>query len=166
MNTPTVDTFKGVKFIRSPFIDDKGIMPGPHGSWLIGSAVNLEELVQAANYTPRVWNKRDKYCPTDAVYIGRPTELGNPYSHLRPASFSGGIYVPSRKKAVEEFALYALSMVQTTPEFKAAVLALAGKHLVCWCAPALCHGDVLLYMANRPESDWTWKNLSKHLQLG
>lgn len=25
---------------------------------------------------------------------------------------------------------------------------LKGKDLVCWCAPKLCHGDVLLEIAN------------------
>jgi len=156
----------GVKYIRSPFIDDKGIMPGPYGSWLIGSAVSFEELVQADKYNLRVWNKRDKYCPADAVYVGRPSVYGNPYSHLGGRGIGGCIYVPSRRKAVEEFALYALSMVQTTPAFKEAIVALQNKHLACWCAPALCHGEVLLYMANNPESVWTWKNLSKHLSIG
>ena len=28
--------------------------------------------------------------------------------------------------------------------------ALAGKDLVCWCAPARCHGDVLVRLANKP----------------
>jgi hypothetical protein len=28
---------------------------------------------------------------------------------------------------------------------------LAGKHLICWCAPAACHADVLREIANRAD---------------
>jgi hypothetical protein len=31
----------------------------------------------------------------------------------------------------------------------AALHELAGRDLVCWCAPLPCHGDVLLRLANK-----------------
>ena len=34
------------------------------------------------------------------------------------------------------------------PDLLAALPALRGKDLVCWCAPETCHGDVLLELAN------------------
>jgi hypothetical protein len=34
----------------------------------------------------------------------------------------------------------------TQPNIIAALPELAGKDLVCWCAPLPCHGDVLLDM--------------------
>jgi len=27
----------------------------------------------------KVWNKRDKNCPKDAIYVGRPSKWGNPF---------------------------------------------------------------------------------------
>jgi hypothetical protein len=41
--------------------------------------------------------------------------------------------------------------IVTQPELMAALPQLRGKDLVCWCAPAACHGDVLLELAN-PQS--------------
>jgi hypothetical protein len=34
------------------------------------------------------------------------------------------------------------------PDLMAALPKLRGKDLACWCAPRLCHGDVLLRLAN------------------
>jgi hypothetical protein len=34
------------------------------------------------------------------------------------------------------------------PALLAKLDGLAGKHLICWCAPARCHADVLLRLAN------------------
>lgn len=31
---------------------------------------------------------------------------------------------------------------------------LTGKHLVCWCCPKECHGDVLISLANDPFGDF------------
>jgi Domain of unknown function (DUF4326) len=35
------------------------------------------------------------------------------------------------------------------PALLAALGALRGKHLVCWCAPERCHAEVLMELANR-----------------
>ena len=92
---------------------------------------------------PKVWNKRDPNCPKDAVYVGRPTKWGNPYSHQNGtlAQFK----VDSKAEAIEAFR----DMVHADPEFQnEIVLALSGKDLVCFCAPRPCHADILLEIAN------------------
>jgi hypothetical protein len=38
--------------------------------------------------------------------------------------------------------------IHNQPELMAQLGELRGKDLVCWCAPAACHGDVLLLLAN------------------
>jgi hypothetical protein len=36
------------------------------------------------------------------------------------------------------------------PSLMAQLDRMRGRHLICWCAPLRCHGDVLLRLANRP----------------
>lgn len=92
---------------------------------------------------PKVWNKRDPNVPKDAVYVGRPTKWGNPFSHQDGtlARFK----VASRDIAVEAFR----DMVWEDDAFQNEIIEeLRGKDLVCWCAPRKCHADVLLEIAN------------------
>lgn len=92
---------------------------------------------------PKVWNKRDPNCPKNAVYVGRPTKWGNPYSHQNNtlAQFK----VENKAEAIAAFR----DMVRADPEFQnEIVLALSGKDLVCFCAPRPCHADILLEIAN------------------
>jgi len=92
---------------------------------------------------PRVWNKRDPECPKDAVYVGRPTKWGNPWSHS--ALSAARYHVPTRADAVAGFKHSFLA----NPELMdAARKELRGKDLVCWCAPLPCHADILLEFAN------------------
>lgn len=76
------------------------------------------------------------------VYIGRPSKWGNPFSHLERslAKYS----CSSRQEAVDKYEQWLLSK----PELLAALTELRGKTLGCWCAPKLCHGDVLVRLAN------------------
>ena len=48
----------------------------------------------------------------------------------------------------EVIAKYRAWIVQQSP-LVAALHELRGKHLVCWCAPARCHAEVLIELANR-----------------
>lgn len=91
---------------------------------------------------PRVWNKRDPACPRDAVYIGRPSWWGNPFSHIEGR---GTTRVASRKIAVD---CYEIWLEQQPKLIRLVKAELRGKDLVCWCKPATCHGDVLLKLAN------------------
>ena len=72
--------------------------------------------------------------PTDAVYVGRPTDWGNPYTE------------GSRKCRVDQFR----SLVDYFPEFKDRIRnSLRGKDLACWCPlDEPCHADILIEVAN------------------
>lgn len=85
----------------------------------------------------KVYNKRrPREIPNGAIYVGRPTKWGNPYKASK---------TKSRQQAIDEFEAYAKERIENEPDW---LTPLAGKNLVCWCAPLPCHGDVLLRMAN------------------
>jgi hypothetical protein len=85
--------------------------------------------------------------PDGAVYVGRPSKWGNPFS-------SKG-FGCSPESAVELFK----DMLNRAPVdaggqdlFTKIRNSLAGEDLCCWCPPSSpCHADVLLSMANTPE---------------
>jgi hypothetical protein len=86
---------------------------------------------------PRVWNKKDPKTPADAVYVGRPTKWGNPFKIGRDGT---------RAEVLAKYrCLFAELRLWTVAREE-----LKGKHLVCWCAPAPCHADFLLEVANAP----------------
>ncbi len=93
----------------------------------------------------KIWNKRDRNVPSDAVYVGRPTKWGNPFTHL--GSKYAAQKVETRDEAVD---LYRHWIYESPQDWlhTAARLELRGKDLVCWCAPKSCHADVLLEIAN------------------
>ena len=81
----------------------------------------------------RVLNKRNS---NDGVYIGRPTKFGNPFVLGKDGD---------RDTVIEKYEQW----LRTQPLLmEAAKRELRGKSLVCWCAPARCHGDVLMRIAN------------------
>jgi hypothetical protein len=91
---------------------------------------------------PKVWNKRDPHCPKGAIYVGRPSKWGNPFSHL---STSVARYkVKDRNAAISAFE----GMLTNAPHLLKDLEELRGKDLVCWCAPLPCHADILLRFAN------------------
>jgi len=106
----------------------------------------------------RVYNKREKNIPADAVYVGRPTKWGNPFTHKQGtrAQFT----VSTRKEAVDAFKAWFL-FAEEAEDLRNSLYELAGKDLVCWCAPLACHADVLMELANYPdyedpEEDLPW----------
>lgn len=94
---------------------------------------------------PRVLNKRKHGAPTGSVYVGRPSKWGNPYSHQ--AGTLAKYKVNSREQAVRLYRkhLYESGLIEHVHELR-------GKDLVCWCAPASCHADVLLELANAEQT--------------
>ena len=89
------------------------------------------------------------------VYVGRRRQdklhFGNPFSHVKA---EGTIHVKSREKAVSDFALWITGedFKDVEQERREWILNrlnyLYGKKLGCFCAPELCHGDVLKDLAN------------------
>src|ERR1051326_2868004 len=98
---------------------------------------------------PKVWNMRDPKRPPEAVYCGRPTKFGNPFSHKE--STLAMHKVATVREAVEEYRKWLYSQPELV---EAARSELAGRDLLCWCvgfngrAGHECHADVLLQVAN------------------
>jgi len=87
---------------------------------------------------PKVYNKRDKNVPADAIYVGRPSVFGNPFAMREHTK-------ANRDKVCDAFE----NMCSLNPKFRERIKQeLRGKDLVCWCAPARCHADTLLRIAN------------------
>lgn len=85
---------------------------------------------------PRVLNKYRDTIPSDAVYIGRPTKWGNPFSIGKDGT---------REEVIAKHRKWFLSQPSLMEEAKTE---LRGKDLFCFCAPKSCHGDLLLEIAN------------------
>lgn len=85
---------------------------------------------------PKVLNSRHGNPPEGAVYIGRPSFWGNPFT----IGVDG-----NRAEVIEKYRAQLLA----SPLLMARLPDLRGKDLVCWCAPAACHGDILLELANK-----------------
>ena len=98
----------------------------------------------------KVYNKRHD-APKGAVYVGRPTKWGNPFTHL---DYGGGKYkVATREEAVAKYEEALLAKFARDPDAKRRLQReLRGKDLVCWCAPKACHADVLMKYANEDEA--------------
>lgn len=77
--------------------------------------------------------------PSGAVYVGRPSQWGNPWRVAR------GVAAAEAVRRYREW-LYGLD-----PEERTRLLApLRGRDLACWCQPHQpCHADVLLAAANQ-----------------
>jgi hypothetical protein len=100
-----------------------------------------------SHHTPRVLNKRTDTARQEAVYIGRPSKWGNPYTHL-----AGKTRAQFHVDTVEEAVTAYRRWVMAQPELVAALPELRGQDLICWCKPGPCHGDVLLELANHSEA--------------
>lgn len=89
-----------------------------------------------------------KHTPTECdLYIGRGSPLGNLFSHV-PSGLAS-YRVSTREEAVAKYSDW-LQQNREKPVVKKALedaVALHQKHgslnLVCFCAPKLCHGEVI-----------------------
>lgn len=82
------------------------------------------------------------------VYIGRPSEWGNPFTH------KDGTTAEFKCASVEEAVQKYREWIQTQPQLLRKLPELKGKVLGCWCKTkknpnALCHGDVLAELADQ-----------------
>jgi hypothetical protein len=92
---------------------------------------------------PQVFSKKGSP-PEDAVYVGRPSKWGNPFTHI-PSGTLAKFVVSSRKEAIQKYREWLMDQPELV---QAAKRELRGKDLVCHCAPKACHADVLLEVAN------------------
>jgi len=96
--------------------------------------------------------KRAKY----DIYIGRPSILGNPFSHK--AGTLAKYKVANVQEAIDCFRAYAEARMEQDTVYVAAIRACRGKVLGCWCkieGDEPCHGDVIVELAeNLARSDF------------
>lgn len=85
------------------------------------------------------------------IYIGRPSKWGNPFSHKEGTA--ARFKASSRKEAIQKY----VEWLSEQEHLLADLHELKGKVLGCWCAPlgglttddpCICHGQVLLELAN------------------
>jgi len=69
------------------------------------------------------------------VFIGRPSEWGNPFVKDRHGS---------RTEVIQKYRAW----IVTQPRLMAKLPQLKGKILGCYCKPLACHGDVLAELAD------------------
>jgi hypothetical protein len=88
----------------------------------------------------KVLNKHAAGIPADAVYIGRGSKWGNPF---RIGQHGDRAVVIARHE----------TWLRDQHDLLRSIGELRGKDLVCFCAPAPCHGDLLLRLANGSRED-------------
>lgn len=89
--------------------------------------------------TTTVANRRKTIRRTGDVYIGRPSAWGNRFV----IGLDG-----SRAEVIEKYRAWIASDDRVAVALRQNLHRLRGKRLVCWCAPAPCHGDVLAELAD------------------
>ena len=85
---------------------------------------------------PKVLNRTKDHVGRDAIYVGRPSPWGNPYSGL------------DRTTNIQRYRTWLLNQPDLVEKARRE---LRGHDLWCWCAPLPCHADVLLSVANSDE---------------
>lgn len=85
---------------------------------------------------PVVHCKKAKY----DIYIGRPSKWGNPFVIGKDGT---------RQQVIDKYREWIIDRLNSGIVTKDELAALRGKTLGCWCAPAPCHGDVLLELSEQ-----------------
>lgn len=93
------------------------------------------EAAQMEGHMCKVLNKHTAGSYADAVYIGRGSKWGNPFR----------IGIDGDRAAV--IAKYE-TWLRRQHHLLRALDELRGRNLLCFCAPKVCHGDLLLRLAN------------------
>lgn len=88
----------------------------------------------------RVVNKRNHIPTPNDIYIGRGGSWGNPFVIGKDGD---------RDDVIQKHRTWMEQNIQSDPALKNRIADLHGKNLVCFCAPAACHGDTLSEFANQ-----------------
>ncbi len=99
--------------------------------------------------TINIVNKHYHKPTENDIYVGRPTCLGNPYSHLDKNTLAK-FKCETREDAIEEYATWLCQKIMTRDlkviSFLRDIKAKSENgdvNLVCWCSPNSCHGSVI-----------------------
>lgn len=88
----------------------------------------------------KILNKRAVGTPAGSVYIGRGSKWGNPFKIEQHGD---------RAAVITKHETW----LRNQHDLLRSIEELRGKDLVCFCAPAACHGDLLLRLANGSRED-------------
>lgn len=99
----------------------------------------------------KVVNKRTHLPSSNDIYIGRGSALGNPFTGSKKLENTKAEFqCSSREEAVAKYGVWIDEKIkQKDPEVRKALneIYLKAKNgdvnLVCYCAPQLCHGDII-----------------------
>lgn len=91
--------------------------------------------------------------------IHRPSALGNPYTHVKNTKTLAQFIVNSREDAIKKYKRYFEDKIKWNKDLQKEIskmlhqLLESGEiHLICFCSPLSCHGDVIKeYLLNRIE---------------
>jgi hypothetical protein len=82
------------------------------------------------------------------IYIGRPSEWGNPYTHIKDKKTLAQFIVKTREESILKYREWILSQEHLMQKLES----LRGKRMGCWCKPKACHGDIIIQLLN--EKQW------------
>jgi len=106
----------------------------------------------------QIYNQRHKDAPYGALYVGRPTQYGNKFTHLKSKTLAE-VQVATVAESIESYYKYIRSLYPQfdTQEAHDFFAPLVDKDLICWCAPKggiphqqrpfICHAQILAFMA-------------------
>lgn len=100
-----------------------------------------------------ILNKYKHSIPDGAVYIGRGSKWGNPFTHL--PNVRNTTLVKDRDEACDKHLQYLRNQVKSGEITVEDLMELYNKDLVCFCAPKRCHGENLVKAAN-----WAFTQIS------
>jgi hypothetical protein len=78
------------------------------------------------------------------IYIGRPSEWGNPFTHIKDRQTQAKFLTKNREEAISKYREWIIQQ----PHLMEKLESLRGKVLGCWCKPKSCHGDILIELLN------------------
>ncbi|MFG2790245.1 DUF4326 domain-containing protein [Streptomyces sp. NPDC048419] len=95
------------------------------------------------------WGPRLEHAPAGIVYVGHRWTMGGWNLPRHPLHNPFAYDTPKRRRdgtRAEVMAMYRAYLLEH-PELLELIPELRGRTLACWCAPELCHGDVLAELA-------------------
>lgn len=106
----------------------------------------------------KIVNKR--FYKGNGIYVGRPSILGNPYTHIKDKKTKAEFIVSNRDEAVERYREWIKEQWRSNPFvekelFRITEIAIKNDEvtLICWCSPLRCHCEyvakMIIYIAQK-----------------
>ena len=104
-----------------------------------------------------VYNKtKETHDGPNNYYIGRPSILGNPYTHIKEKGTLARYIVKDRDTSIDMYSEYFDTMYGSDIEFTKLIDEIYDKYksgidvyLECYCKPLRCHGDIIVEKLQR-----------------